>query len=164
MSDDPFLDQVIAVCRQVDGVEAVALGGSRARGDHRPDSDWDFAVYYRGQIDVEVFEGLGWPGRVYRPFEWGRVMYGGAVFDLDGHHFDIHYRNLDVVEHWSREAEQGRFQVYILGFHLAGIPTYMLTGELATNRVLWGDLPRPGYPAALRREAPPALWPRSLCS
>jgi hypothetical protein len=60
-------------------------------------------------------------------------MYGGAVFDLDGRHFDIHYRNLDVVEHWSSEAEKGRFGVYILGFHLAGIPTYMLRGELATK-------------------------------
>lgn len=84
-------------------------------------------------------------------------MYGGAVFDLEGRHFDIHYRNLDVVEHWTREAEAGRFEVHILGFHLAGIPTYMLIGELASNRVLWGELARPGYPDALRRRAP-AQW------
>jgi predicted nucleotidyltransferase len=76
--------------------EAVNLGGSRARGDFRPDSDWDFAVYYRGEIDPRPLEELGWPGRVFRPFEWGQVMYGGAVFDLDGRHFDIHFRNLDV--------------------------------------------------------------------
>lgn len=161
MDDDEFLDRVIGACRRVEGAEAVALGGSRARGDHRPDSDWDFAVYYRGRIDVEAFENLGWPGRVFRPFDWGQVMYGGAVFDLDGRHFDIHYRNLDVVEHWTRQAEQGRFEVHILGFHLAGIPTYMLTGELATNRVLWGGLPRPDYPAALRRDAPPAWLGRA---
>jgi predicted nucleotidyltransferase len=95
--------------------EAVNLGGSRARGDFRPDSDWDFAVYYRGEIDPRPFEELGWPGRVFRPFEWGQVMYGGAVFDLDGRHFDIHFRNLDVVEHWTREANEGRFEVHILG-------------------------------------------------
>ena len=111
-------------------------------------------MYYRGEIDVSVFEGLEWPGKVFRPFEWGQVMYGGAVFDLDGRHFDIHYRNLDVVEHWTREAERGRFEVHILGFHLAGIPTYMLVGELATNRVLAGELPRPAFPEALRMSAP----------
>jgi len=33
----------------------------------------------------------------------------GAVFDLDGH-FDIHYRNLDVVDHWTLEAQAGRFE------------------------------------------------------
>jgi predicted nucleotidyltransferase len=158
VNDDEFLSEVISACRRLPNAEAVALGGSRTRGDHRPDSDWDFAVYYRGDIDVRPFEQLGWAGRVFRPFEWGQVMYGGAVFDLDGRHLDIHYRNLDVVEHWSKEAEQGRFEVYILGFHLAGIPTYMLRGELAINRVIWGELPPPtDYPTALRRAAP-RLW------
>ncbi|MEU9507520.1 nucleotidyltransferase domain-containing protein [Micromonospora sp. NPDC048170] len=36
----------------VGGVVAVALGGSRARGEHRPDSDWDLGLYYRGELDV----------------------------------------------------------------------------------------------------------------
>lgn len=81
-------------------------------------------------------------------------MYGGAVFDLDGRHFDIHYRNLDVVEHWTREAEAGRFEVHILGFHLAGIPTYMLPGEVATNIALWGEVQPIDYPEALRAAAP----------
>ena len=155
--DDAFVETVIAACRRLPNAEAVNLGGSRARGDFRPDSDWDFGVYYRGEIDPRPFEDLDWPGRVFRPFEWGQVMYGGAVFDLDGRHFDIHFRNLDVVEHWTREATAGRFDVHILGFHLAGIPTYMLPGELAGSRTLWGDLPRPRYPDALRKSAPP-FW------
>jgi predicted nucleotidyltransferase len=155
--DDEFVETVVAGCRQMPNAQAVNLGGSRARGDERPDSDWDFAVYYRGDVDVGYFERLGWPGQVYRPFEWGQVMYAGAVFNLDGRHFDIHYRNLDVVEHWSKEAEKGRFDVFQLGFHLAGIPTYMLTGELAISRTLWGELPKPTYPMALRKSAPP-MW------
>lgn len=157
MLDDEFIERVVAACRRLPNAEAVNLGGSRARGDFRPDSDWDFSVYYRGEIDPRPLEELGWPGQVFRPFEWGQVMYGGAVFDLDGRHFDIHFRNLDIVEHWTREANEGRFEVHILGFHLAGIPTYMLTGELAGSQTLWGDLPRPDYPDALRKSAPP-FW------
>lgn len=61
------------------------------------------------------------------------------------------------MEYWSEAASEGRFEVYLLGFHLAGIPTYMLTGELATNQTLWGELPRPDYPRALRRCAP-SVW------
>jgi hypothetical protein len=38
-------------------------------------------------------------------------------------------------------------------FHLAGIPTYLLAAELAVNRVLHGTLPRPHFPAALRKSA-----------
>ena len=143
MTDDEFLEMVVNACKLLPNAEAVNLGGSRARGDFRPDSDWDFAVYYRGEIDPRPLEDLGWPGQVFRPFEWGQVMYGGAVFDLDGRHFDIHFRNLDVVEHWTHEANEGRFEVHILGFHLAGIPTYMLPGELATSLALLGDLARP---------------------
>ena len=116
-------------------------------------------------------------------------MYGGAVFDLDGRHFDIHFRNLDVVEHWTREANEGRFEVHILGFHLAGIPTYMLTGELAGSRDLWGELPHRNIrrrSAGVRlphgwigrnensitrgigplrgiRSVAPVRWPRSCC-
>ncbi len=157
VTDEEFSDVIVGACRQLPNAEAVSLGGSRARGDFRPDSDWDFAVYYRGEIDPHPLEELGWSGRVFRPFEWGQVMYGGAVFDLDGRHFDLHYRNLDVVEHWTREANEGRFEVHILGFHLAGIPTYMLPGELAGGRTLWGQLPRPTFPNALRRTAPP-FW------
>jgi predicted nucleotidyltransferase len=157
MTDDEFLAEVVAACRRIPNAEAVGLGGSRARGDHRPDSDWDFSVYYRGEIDVTPFDDLGWDGRVFRPLEWGKVMYGGAVFDLDGRHFDIHYRNLDVVDHWTREAQAGRFEVHILGFHLAGIPTYMLPGEVATNTALWGELMPISYPDALRVSAP-ASW------
>src|SRR5207244_2066075 len=54
-----------------------------------------------------------------------------------------------------------RFEVHILGFHLAGIPTYMVAGELAISRTLWGELPRPTYPDALRRRAPPAWLSRA---
>ncbi len=154
MTDDEFIAEVVAACQRVPNALAVGLGGSRARGDHRPDSDWDFAVYYRGDIDVSPFDSLGWPGRVFRPFEWGQVMYGGAVFDLDGRHFDIHYRNLDVVDHWTREAEAGRFEVHILGYHLAGIPTYMLPGEVATNIAIWGEIDAIEYPPALQSAAP----------
>jgi len=157
VTDEEFIAEVVTACRRLPNAEGVTLGGSRARGDNRPDSDWDFGVYYRGELDVAVFERLGWSGHVYRPFDWGRVMYGGAVFDLDSRHFDIHYRNLDVVKQWTAEAEEGRFEIHILGFHLAGIPTYMLPGELATSNVLWGSLPKPSYPAALRRSAP-AHW------
>jgi len=31
--------------------QAAAFGGSRAQGTHRPDSDWDLAVYYQGPFD-----------------------------------------------------------------------------------------------------------------
>jgi hypothetical protein len=48
----PVLPDEVAQLRTdlggVPGVVAVVLGGSRAAGTARPDSDWDVGVYYRG--------------------------------------------------------------------------------------------------------------------
>jgi predicted nucleotidyltransferase len=46
--DDAFCAAAAEALAGLPGVRAVALGGSRAAGMARPDSDWDFAVYYRG--------------------------------------------------------------------------------------------------------------------
>jgi predicted nucleotidyltransferase len=140
-------------------VHAVCLGGSRALGTNRPDSDWDFAVYYRGGFTPDSVRALGWPGQVFEIGGWGGGIFnGGAWLEVDGRKVDVHYRDLDDVEREVGEARAGRFQIERLLFHLAGIPTYIVVAELAMNQVLSGDLERPGYPDALRAAAPPRWW------
>ena len=140
-------------------VEAVALGGSRATGTHRPDSDWDFAVYYRGAFPPAALRALGWPGEVSEVGGWGGgVFNGGAWLEVDGRRVDVHYRDLADVEHRLAEAREGRFAIERLMFHLAGVPTYLVVAELAVNRVLHGRLPCPAYPEALRRTASAEWW------
>jgi predicted nucleotidyltransferase len=155
--DLPFARRVAGALATVPGVLAVGLGGSRAAGTHRPDSDWDFSLYYRGAsgaFDPENLRGLGWPGEIFPVGGWGGgVFNGGAWLRVDGTPADVHYRDLDDVEFRIAEASAGRFDVERLAFHLAGIPTYIVVGELAENVVLHGDLPSPGYPDALRRAA-----------
>ncbi|OEU88872.1 DNA polymerase subunit beta [Streptomyces abyssalis] len=158
MDDQAFPDHVADALAALPAVEAVALGGSRAQGTQRPGSDWDFALYYRGAFDPGDLRALGWPGEVSGIGEWGGgVFNGGAWLTVDGRRTDVHYRDLDVVEHEIAEAEQGRFHREQLMFHLAGIPSYLVVGELALNEVLRGELPRPAYPSALRTSAS-AWW------
>ncbi|WP_225822543.1 nucleotidyltransferase domain-containing protein [Streptomyces naphthomycinicus] len=154
-SDADFLAATADRLAALPAVRAVALGGSRAEGTHRPDSDWDLAVYYRGPFDPDDLRAVGWPGEVSGIGGWGGgVFNGGAWLTIDGRRVDVHYRDLDVVEHELAEARQGRFRVEPLLFHLAGIPSYLVVAELALNQVLRGGLPRPaGYPPALRRTA-----------
>jgi predicted nucleotidyltransferase len=158
LSDEEFTEHVAAALASLPAVEAVALGGSRAQGTQRPESDWDFALYYRGGFDPADLRALGWPGEVSEIGAWGGgVFNGGAWLTVDGRRTDVHYRDLDVVEHELAEAEQGRFRREQLMFHLAGIPSYLVVAELALNRVLSGRLPRPSYPSALRSSAS-AQW------
>src|SRR3984957_3876662 len=130
---------------------ADSLGGSRASGTSEPDSDWDFAVYYRGRFDPSDLGELGWPGEVSAIGGWGGgVFNGGAWLRVDNRQVDVHYRDLDDVEHRIAEAREGRFRIERLMFHLAGIPTYVVVAELALHQVLRGSLPRPDYPDKLR--------------
>ena len=37
---------------EIEGVRGVILGGSRSRGDHTLESDWDLGLYYQPPLDV----------------------------------------------------------------------------------------------------------------
>jgi predicted nucleotidyltransferase len=157
-----FLGPVVEALAALPNVVAVTLGGSRAQGTDRPDSDWDLAIYYRDGFEPQTLRELGWPGHVSELGEWGGgVFNGGAWLQIDGQAVDVHYRDLDVVEHELAEAEQGRFRFEPLMFHLAGIPSYLVVAELAINQLLQGQLPRPEYPSALRELAPQMWWDRA---
>jgi len=155
MDDAEFPGYVAELLSSVSGVTAVALGGSRAAGTQRPDSDWDFSLYYRGLFEPEDLRALGWPGEISRIGGWGGgVFNGGAWLRAGGRPVDVHYRDLDEVEWHLAEAVEGRFRIERLLFHLAGVPTYIVVAELAVNVVLYGELPSPGgYPDRLRQAA-----------
>jgi predicted nucleotidyltransferase len=159
VDDDVFPCHVADRLGDLPAVEAVTLGGSRAEGTHRPDSDWDFSVYYRGHFDPQMLRDIGWPGEVTEVGGWGGgVFNGGAWLEVDGRRVDIHYRDLDVVEQEIAASHEGRFHIEPLMFHLAGIPSYLVLAELAVKRVLRGELPTPGYPVSLRERASDIWW------
>jgi predicted nucleotidyltransferase len=158
--DDAAFEEYIAdILAGLPGVRAVALGGSRATETHSSDSDWDFALYYRGGFDPDDLRAVGWPGEISRIGGWGGgVFNGGAWLEVDSRDIDVHYRDLDDVEHQLAEARAGRFHIERLLFHLAGIPSYLVVAELAINRTLRGSLPKPEFPDALRKSAPERWW------
>jgi predicted nucleotidyltransferase len=155
MDDAEFPGYVAQQLSGVPGVLAVTLGGSRAAGTQRPDSDWDFSLYYRGHLEPADLRPLGWPGEISPVGGWGGgVFNGGAWLRADGRAVDVHYRDLDDVERRLADAAEGRFRIERLLFYLAGVPTYIVVAELAVNVVLYGELPSPGgYPDRLRQTA-----------
>jgi hypothetical protein len=152
------VEHLAAQLAAIPGVVAVTLGGSRATNTAVEGSDWDFGLYYRGRLDPADIVALGWPGRVFAPGEWGRIVNGGAWLTIDGTKVDLIYRDLDEVLDWTAAAGDGQFEIDREVGHVAGIATYVLAGELALGRVLAGDLPRPGFPAKLRQTAPVAWF------
>jgi hypothetical protein len=153
MSDLPQpIAELVDVLAATPGTVAAVLGGSRALGSNDSGSDWDLGLYYRGAIDLTAIAARGF---VYPPGAWGRVMNGGAWLRCGSEKVDVLLRDLDLVEHWTRRAEEGEFEVDALLGYLAGIPTYILSAELASCRPLRGEIPAAPFPPKLVAAAPP---------
>ncbi|MFD7864242.1 nucleotidyltransferase domain-containing protein [Streptomyces sp. NPDC057682] len=155
----------------VAGIRAVALGGSRARGTHRPDSDWDLGLYYRGAPDLAALTALasefqGSPVEIAGPGGWGPWVDGGAWLRVDNVQVDWILRDLDRVESVWADCREGRFEVGIQPGHPLGFWSPAYPGEVALARVLadpHGELTElrrqtAVYPEPLRRALADAAW------
>jgi hypothetical protein len=138
----------------IPGAVAVArAGGEDAARPAPPRGEPAYLLYYRGTLDPDDLRNLGFEGEVSKPGAWGRLTNGGASLTVEGRRVDVLYRDLDAVEHWVSEANEGRFEIDAVEGWLAGMSSYVLVGELATCDALAGELPRPGFPDALRETA-----------
>ena len=146
--------ELVDVLADMPGTVAVVLGGSRAVQSDDEESDWDLGVYYRGAIDLTALSAFG---TVYPPGSWGRVMNGGAWLKCGGEKVDVILRDLDVVEYWTRRAQEGEFERDALLGYVAGIPTYTLSAELASCLPLRGDIEPVPFPPKLAADAP-QVW------
>lgn len=172
MIGDARLQQMAVDLVSVPGVRAVALGGSRARGTHRPDSDVDLGVYYAGTLDLRSLRRLArsWDqtgsADVAAPGAWGPWVNGGAWLRVDDTPVDWILRDLEQVREQSERALAGLFAFHAQPGHPLGFLDVSYAGEVATCRpladpehVLSGIRARlTPYPPALREALLDNLW------
>jgi predicted nucleotidyltransferase len=130
---------------RIDGVVAVVLGGSWARGTAQPDSDVDLGLYYRParQPSLQALRQLAQeiddrhvPELVTDFGEWGPWINGGAWLQIDGQHVDWLFRDLDRVAHAIDECRAGRPTCdYQIG-HPHGFHSHIYMGEVHVCRPL----------------------------
>ena len=171
------LDALAERLTSVDGVVGVVLGGSRARGEHVPESDVDLGIYYRDDLDIAALGALarevaGPDAQVTKRGEWGPWVDGGGWLVIggdkqagDGLHVDWIYRDVDRVrDAWAR-AHRGSYDWNSQTGHPLGVPDFGYVGELALAVVLAdpsGELAELQnaitYPDALREALRRNLW------
>ncbi|QGZ47193.1 DNA polymerase subunit beta [Streptomyces sp. QHH-9511] len=126
---------------EINGVVGVCLGGSRARGTHSPDSDYDLGLYYRPPLDTAALRLLaaeltGGPVQVTEPGGWGPWVDGGGWLTIDGHRVDWIYRDLDRVRRVWQQCRAGQFEIGTQPGHPLGVYSHAYAGEVALGRVL----------------------------
>lgn len=138
------VDRLVEIANRltdVSGVVGVCLGGSRARGTHRPDSDFDLGLYYRPPLDTATLRLLaaeltGGSVEVTEPGGWGTWVDGGAWLTVDGHRVDWIYRDLDRVHRIWQECQAGHYEVGTQAGHPLGVYSHAYVGEVALARIL----------------------------
>jgi predicted nucleotidyltransferase len=149
------------------GVTAVALGGSYARGRAEAGSDIDLGIFYSEaapfsiQSIRELAETVNDTARpvVTDFYQWGPWVNGGAWLTIGGQRVDFIYRNLEHVERVIADAEAGRYELHYLQQPPFGFFSGIYLGEISVCIPLFDPEGRldvlkrrvANYPEALRQ-------------
>lgn len=138
-------EKVASRLGEVDGVAAVALGGSWARSEARPDSDVDLGLYYDPDhpFRIEELRELArelddrHPADAVTNFGgWGPWINGGGWLVIEGRKIDWLYRDLVLVRRTFEECRAGRPALHHQPGHPHGFHTHIYMGEVHHCRPL----------------------------
>src|SRR5260370_13976929 len=143
---EEILSQVVASVSKIEGVVAIVLGGSHARGTADAHSDIDLGIYYDGShpfstvalgAAAQELDDRHAAGLVTAFGEWGPGVNGGGWLEIRAHHVDFLYREIVVVREAIAECIAGRPRsIYQLG-HPLGLHDHIYAGEIHVCRPLF---------------------------
>jgi predicted nucleotidyltransferase len=143
---EEILTRVVERVSKIEGVQAIVLGGSRARGTADERSDIDLGIYYDGKHPFST-TALGAAAQelddrhsdnlVTSFGDWGPGVNGGGWLQIRGHHVDFLYREIGAVRDAIEECIAGRPRsIYQLG-HPLGFHIQIYAGEVHVCRPLF---------------------------
>ena len=164
-NDEVLIGRLVRAFGGVPGVRAIALGGSRARGEASAASDYDIGLYYEADNPIDTGRlakaAVLLPGAASSSVtaigEWGPWINGGAWLTVDGRRVDLLYRELGKVRAVIEACRAGRIERVYQPGHPHAFVSSIYMGEVALAQVLWdpddvlGRLKRQcePYPSAL---------------
>lgn len=163
--EDVLLGRLARAFGGVPGIRAIVLGGSRARGEAGPSSDYDIGLYYEADNPIDTGRlakaAMLLPGAARSSItalgEWGPWINGGAWLTVAGTRVDLLYRDLGRVLDVIEACHAGRIERVYQPGHPHAFVSAIYMGEVALCRVLWDP---ENMLAGLKRRCepyPPAL-------
>jgi len=167
---EEILTRVVGRVSKIEGVRAIVLGGSRARGTADERSDIDLGIYYDGTHPFSI-SALGAAAKelddrhsdnlVTSFGDWGPGVNGGGWLEIQGNHVDFLYREIGAVRDAIEDCIAGRLRsIYQIG-HPLGFHIQIYAGEVHVCRPLFDPADAIGglktlideYPEKLRTAA-----------
>lgn len=161
MQVESLIERIAEEVRQVEGVQAIVLGGSRARGTHTSTSDVDLGIYYHPDSPPDL-KALG---KVATQFDdehrtdviteiggWGPWINGGGWLVIQSYHVDFLYRDLTKVNAVIDNCLHKKVEMFYQPGHPFGFVSSIYLAEVAVCRPLWDP---EGIIAGLKRKIDP---------
>ena len=145
MDLNAFLQFIVDPLIEVDGLQAIVLGGSWASNTHRPDSDIDLGLYYREDAPLDIkhvrkiandLNDFADPV-VTELGGWGTWVNGGAWLTIKGQRVDFLYRNIDFVSTIIDECNRGETRFDYLQQPPYGFYSYFYCAETQQCKILY---------------------------
>jgi hypothetical protein len=140
MLSDPLLERIVPTLAEVPGIEAVVLGGSRARGTAHDASDYDIGLYFSATEPLDTDRLLRVAkGMVDDPDAtavtavggWGPWIVGGGWLSIAGPKVDLLYRCIDDVARVIDACRAGHISMDYQPGHPHGFCSAIWMGEIA---------------------------------
>ncbi|MBH5320936.1 nucleotidyltransferase domain-containing protein [Paenibacillus sp. GSMTC-2017] len=141
--------KVVDSLKQINGVNALVLGGSRARGTENPLSDIDIGIYYDSDKGLDI-DGLRRITAILDDDQredivtdtgsWGPWINGGGWLKVNQLPVDLLYRDQNKVLAIIDQSLRGEITIDYQPGHPHGFINSIYFAELALCKVLWDPL------------------------
>ncbi|SEO83967.1 nucleotidyltransferase domain-containing protein [Paenibacillus sp. OV219] len=145
MDSEQIIAMIAEKLRKVQGIEAVVLGGSRARGTHTPSSDIDIGIYYSNSEAIDLIALRAVASEIHDDGNavltdiggWGPWVNGGGWLTVQGCAVDFIYRDLQRVAHVMNQCLTGQVTIDYHPGHPHGYTNALYVSEAAVCHILW---------------------------
>ena len=141
-----LIQEIVTEVKNVPGVKAIVLGGSRARGTNTPSSVIDLGIYYvpshplnmeelsrvASNLDDERRNGV-----ITAIGGWGPWINGGGWLRIQSTPVDFLYRDAEKVNAVIASCLSGNVEIVYQPGHPLGFISSIYLGEIAICRPLW---------------------------
>lgn len=141
-----FIHHVVDRLQSIEGIVAISLGGSRARGNYTQKSDVDLGIYYKAEnsLDLIALNHLASElddkhrANLITPIgEWGKWINGGGWLKVEGLAVDFLYRDLAQVSCVIDDCHAGQITIDYQPGHPHGFVSSIYMGEVAIGLPLY---------------------------